>query len=298
MASIHVEGETFETLFVPLNEQEKPGVDLSLSFYEVPDALEEKLSKREEELWKLKLTEAKVKGINLTNGNQYGFIPTVFSYTLIMNRNLVLQLSKTRYSRIELAKEENSKNISNVLALSEIIEGSDGYLFVQRGNKVAYYNNSGQLHALVAGNYPQNIDFLSPNNMSIDKWLTEQQKTEHCIDKTEITDRLFLGVVLDKKCGYKPDIVYTAKTPLNKQELSKRNAIDAWEKKGVIETPSTEKELRTLILEHSELKQHVPPGYAGAILELAKAFGLQALDRLNYEGKKGSAPLIEYSVIR
>jgi len=76
-----------------------------------------------------------------------------------------------------------------------------------------------------------------------------------------------------------------------------RKPADAFEAKGIREIPATERDLTSLILEHRDPARHVPPGLAGAILELARLDGTDALDKLNRLGMDGGAPVIEYSVV-
>lgn len=297
MAKLHVEGETFETAFVPLNENGRPGITVNVRFATVPDTIDEKLAQDEEQLWQEKVADAAAKGQNLTKGFQYGLRPDQATQVAIRDDSLVVPVSKIWYSRIELAKKVNSTKVPNVLALCEILTGPDGYLFVERGGIVAYHGGTSQLHALVAGNYPRNLKPAEPRDMMAETWLEAQQQTEHAIKPEEVSNRQLLGIILDRTLGYKPDIAFTASAAVSAETLATRFAVDAWEKKGIREFPATVTGLRQAILEHRDIKRHVPPGYGAAILELVRMGGILELDRLNSEGRQSGAPIISYKII-
>jgi hypothetical protein len=294
---LHIEGETFETAFVPLNHKYRPGVFVDVKFYNVPDSLPEHLKTEEDKLWNLKVAEAAAKGQKLTRGFQYGLeLSRGFDIEYRDRKPIFLGLpvSDITYSRIELAKSQKSREIPNVLAFCEVVLGKNGYLFVERGGAVAYHGGTSQLHALVAGNYPRDLPQIKASEMSVDKWLSAQQETEQKIAPNEIQNRQLLGIILDRTLGYKPDVAFIAETNLSKEEMAKRSPIDKWEMKGIQEFPGTVNDLTNIILEHQDIKRHVPPGFGAAILELARIGGLNALRMLNYEGKQHGAPLIQY----
>lgn len=296
MGNLRIEGETFEAPFVPLSPiTRRPGVFVDVKFHEVPDSLEYSLKQEEEILWEKKVEDAKERGQVLTRGFQYGFTPDD-AKSLADSFKFDIPVAQITYSRIELAKKENRRNIPNVLGLSEILYGPKGYLFVERGGKVAYYGGTGQFHALVSGGFPRNLKPIKPKDMTIETWLEAQQQTEHAILPSEVFAREFLGIVLDKALGYKPELLFTAQTKVTKEKLAERFPEDAFERKGVIEFWRRAKSLTRAILAHRELERHVPPGFGGAIIELARIGGIESLDALNYEAKKHGGPLIEYGV--
>ena len=310
MAKLHIEGETFVTGLVPFDPVDnRPGtLFFTVRLVDVPNTLDDALRLEEERLWQLKVEDANVRGQNLTNGFQYLVSPAqIEAIKYVVGRTITVPVARGTYSRIELAtaevkKDPQRKDIPNVLALCEIVGGSGAYLFVERGGKVAYHGGTSQLHALVAGNYPRNLPQTRPEDMTPEKWLEAQQETEHKIAPEEIQQRLFLGIILDKTLGYKPDMAFGALTSVTADHLSERFAEDAWEKKGIQEVPFNSgildptRALRELILEHADFKRHVPPGLGAAIIELARRDTISALDRLNAEGRQHSAPLIEYAV--
>lgn len=301
MAKLHIESETFKayTPYDPLSK--RAGTFLSgIRFVEVPDTLDDILRAKEDALWQEKVKDAKAKGQVLTRGFQFLVKPSdIDPLKYAPDEGIVLPVARGTYSRIELAKavvkdDASKRDIPNVLALCEIVKGSNGYIFVERGGSVAYHGGKSQLHALVAGNYPRNLQPpIRAEDFTPEAWLEAQQQTEHDIKPKEIL-RQFLGIILDKTLGYKPDIAFTAITRLTADDISKRIAQDAWEKKGIREVPATPEALIRLIAEHSDLKRHVPPGYGAAILELARRGTVKALDKLNSELKTHGAPVVTY----
>lgn len=156
--------------------------------------------------------------------------------------------------------------------------------------------NYPQQFPALAGNYPQQFPALKPEDMTPERWLDIQQEAEHAIKPSEISRRMFLGLVEDKTLGYKPDLAYVANSAIGLDELGKRAAPDAWEKKGVMEFPATEAGLIKVLLEHQGIKRHVPPGFGAAVLQLARVGGVEALERLNSEGRQGGAPVVTYRI--
>ena len=308
MAQLKIEGETFVTALVPFDPVDRrPGTLTSgVKFVGLPDTLEKSLIAEEDRLWDVKVADAQARGQNLTRDFQYLLRPDhALSLSYVVGRDIVVPVAQGTYSRIKLAtseveKDPPRKDIPNVLALCEIVTGKNGYMFVERADEVAYHGGKRQLHALVAGNFPRNIiQPVKPEDITVERWLEAQQETEHKIMPREITfPRMLLGIILDKTLGYKPDIAFAAVTNMiDKQELSKRFAVDVWEQKGIREFPATERNLINVILEYSAATRHVPPGFAAAIIELARRYRLDALDRLNVEGRAHGAPQIEYNII-
>ncbi len=223
---------------MPLNKDGRPGVECTVLFEEIQDMLTADLKKREDALWDIKVEEAKVRGQNLTRGLQYGLAPnSIADCTIDAEQRLIIPLSQITYARIELATILNQRDVPNVLALCEIMRGPNGYLFVERGGKVAYHGGTSQLHALVAGNYPRTLSFVEPQYIETDSWLKAQQTSKHGIKSEEVTNRQLLGIVLDRSLGYKPDIAFTIDLSIDIDALQQRYASDKWEAKGVISIP-------------------------------------------------------------
>lgn len=300
MPLLSVESETFETAGAPLFGYGRPGPVTKIEFYKVQDILEDALRKEEERLWLIKVENAKTGSQNLTRNFQYGLVPNDAEQAVInafaSATALRLPVSRITYSRLELAASKKSREIPNVLGVSEIVKSPTSYLFVQRSKEVAYHGGREQLYTLVGGGFPRNMPPIQPEDMTVGAWLAAQEKAEHGIELGEIKQRIFLGIILDKTLGYKPEIAMCGEGRLSLELLAGRAAIDAWEKKGVIEVPATIKDVIRILLEHRELERHVPSGYGTAILELAKLGGLRALDQLNYEGTQRGGPLVEYHV--
>jgi len=273
----------------------------------VRDEIGPTLSDEQERLWKIKLEEAEKQNKEIGKSFQYGLSARDAKETIPRDSyeqfgkgryKLIVPVSVIDYSRIELAMHLKSRYIPNVLAVSEIMKGKECYLFVTRGGRVAYYDSPEQLHALVAGGFPRNIKPIMPADMTIDRWLEEQQMTEHAIRKEEVMYRIILGVVLDKTNGYKPDILVTGFSSLDKQQLNARAPQDAFERDRVVQVEATEAGLTGLLLEHMPLGKNVPVGLAGGILELGRVYGLRAIDNLLSEAKLHGAPPFEHEVKR
>ncbi|MFH1181571.1 MAG: hypothetical protein V1702_01300 [Candidatus Woesearchaeota archaeon] len=304
MERLYLESDTFKSAHIPLISR-RIGVEGKVRFREVPDVVDAEGRKKQEALYpeKLKRSQGKEIGKSL----QYGLsakdaetIVPIESYNSEFGYRLTVPVSVINYSRIEYAISENSRDLPNVLGISEIFRGRNSYLFVKRGEKVAYYDSPEQLHALVAGGFPRNITPIMPDNMTVKKWLDEQQMTEHAIKPSEVAGRVILGVVLDKLVpGYKPEILLTGfaryKT-MSKKALDQRKPLDSFERDRIVEAPATEEGLAKLILENSWPGKNVPVGLAGAILELGRIGGFRALDNLISEAKQHGAPTFKYAI--